>query len=151
MSPYKIFTFDSSPKEHHDWKDSEIHLRLATAKNWVAWEQWYFLCTLIVHSWSLLITQLEGHFPSMFIKKEKLCIGIKNIRLRGLHSKQKGFWDILEKTRFYYRRFLLWFSGLYISAPFNWKSTKLVRLIKNNPIFQWAFMVQVWNLNHFWD
>ena len=39
-------------------------------------------------------------FPRHVYKKEKLCIGIKIIRLKGFHSKQKRFWDILEKPDF---------------------------------------------------
>jgi len=67
-------------------------------------------------------------------------MGIKIIRLKGLHSNQKGSWDVLQKTFFYNRAFLLWIWTSNISAPFDWKSTKLGMGNNINPYIQWLLM-----------
>ena len=64
-------------------------------------------------------------FPRHVYKSKKLRMGIKIIRLKGLHSKQKRFWDILQKPDFIigdsYYDFQAFISRLHlIGSPPNW-------------------------------
>ena len=65
--------------------------------------RWGDLYKPINYSYSLLVSAYYPtlkSFPRHVYKSKKLRMGIKIIRLKGLHSKQKRFWDILQKPDF---------------------------------------------------
>ena len=80
-----------------------------------------YCCSLLVSAYYPTLKS----FPRHVYKSKKLRMGIKIIRLKGLHSKQKRFWDILQKPDFIigdsYYDFQAFISRLHlIGSPPNW-------------------------------